>query len=140
MANEAYFITQWKDEMKVDTKNALYQGSQFETNMPTNRIPWNNIKISSRDDLGSLMHNLKNSTNYSTLILCDTQNKINSIVDIPNNFFNMKQSQIEGYIRNTSKKYGATYAFVGTSSEDTFNNSNNSCYMFFILLYYFSME
>ena len=112
---------EWKDEMKVDTKNALYQGSQFETNMPTNRIPWNNIKISSRDDLGSLMHNLKNSTNYSTLILCDTQNKINSIVDIPNNFFNMKQSQIEGYIRNTSKKYGATYAFVGTSSEDTFN-------------------
>ena len=115
------FGMNWQDELKVDDKNALYKGSQFETNLLSNKIPWNEIQIKSRSDFASLMHNLKNSTDYSTLILCDAKEKINAIVDIPNGFFNMRQSHVEGYIRNLSKKYGATDAFVGTSDENTFN-------------------
>ena len=115
------FGMNWQDELKVDDKNALYKGSQFETNLLSNKIPWNEIQIKSRSDFASLMHNLKNSTDYSTLILCDAKEKINAIVDIPNGFFNMRQSHVEGYIRNLSKKYGAVDAFVGTSDENTFN-------------------
>ncbi len=115
------FGMNWQDELKVDDKNALYKGSQFETNLLSNKIPWNEIQIKSRSDFASLMHNLKNSTDYSTLILCDAKEKINAIVDIPNGFFNMRQSHVEGYIRNLSKKYGAVDAFIGTSDENTFN-------------------
>ena len=115
------FGMNWQDELKVDDKNALYKGSQFETNLLSNKIPWNEIQIKSRSDFASLMHNLKNSTDYSTLILCDAKEKINAIVDIPNGFFNMRQSHVEGYIRNLSKKYGATDAFIGTSDENVFN-------------------
>ena len=115
------FGMNWQDELKVDDKNALYKGSQFETNLLSNKIPWNEIQIKSRSDFASLMHNLKNSTDYSTLILCDAKEKINAIVDIPNGFFNMRQSHVEGYIKNLSKKYGAVDAFIGTSDENTFN-------------------
>lgn len=53
-------------------------------------------KINTREDFASLMYNLKNSPNYSSLILSDTDNKINAIIDIPNGFFNMRANHVEG--------------------------------------------
>lgn len=111
----------WENELKVDDKNALYKDSHFETNIPNNKVPWNNIKLNSRDELAALMHNLKNSKNYSSMILSSTDGKINAIIDVPNNFFNMRTKHIEAYIRNTAKQYGASRAFIGTSNNETFN-------------------
>ena len=129
------FGMRWQNEIKVDDKNALYKGSQFETKLLSNKIPWNNIKINNRSDFASLMHNLKNSTDYSTLVLCDAKKNINAIIDVPNKFFNMRLPHVEGYIKNVSKKYGAVDAFAGTSSEDTFNKIKQLTNLRDIVLY-----
>lgn len=113
----------WQNELKVSDKNALYKGSTFETVLQSDKVPWSE-KINSRDDLASLMYNLKNSSNYSSLILSDTNNRINAIIDIPNGFFNMRASHVEGYIKNVSKQYGTVKAYIGTSDSNVFNKLN----------------
>lgn len=111
----------WLNGLQVSDKNALYKDATFETALKSDKVPWNDITINNRDELASLMHNLKNSPNYSNFILCDSQNKINAIIDIPNSFFNMRTEHVEGYIRNIAKQYGATKAFIGTTDAETFN-------------------
>ena len=67
--------------------------------------PWANIKINSNKQIATLMHDVKNNPNYSTLILTDSQSYPRILLDIPNNFFNMSSSQIDGYIKNISKHW-----------------------------------
>lgn len=86
--------------------------------------PWANIKINSNKQIATLMHDVKNNPNYSTLILTDSQSYPRILLDIPNNFFNMSSSQIDGYIKNISKQNGATRAFIATTNNDVYKSSN----------------
>lgn len=86
--------------------------------------PWVNIKINSNKQIATLMHDVKNNPNYSTLILTDSQSYPRILLDIPNNFFNMSSSQIDGYIKNISKQNGATRAFIATTNNDVYKSSN----------------
>ena len=112
-------------DFKVDSSNSSYHGSQFQTALKSNKVPWNNMKVNSREDVAALGHHVKNSKDYSCLILTDPQNKVNAIIDVPNKFFNMSKEQVEGYIRNVSKRYGASEAFLGTYDESTFKKMKN---------------
>lgn len=124
----------YRNELKVDDKNALYKGSTFETVLLTDKVPWSE-KIDSREDFASLMYNLKNSPNYSSLILSDSNNKINAIIDVPNGFFNMRTNHVEGYIRNVAKQYGATKAFIGTSNSEVFDRLKQLSNLQDVILY-----
>lgn len=121
----AFIDTMFNTENKkpVDSSNSLYHGSQFQTKVPNNKVPWNNIKILSKDDITALMYNLKNDPNYSSLILRDSSGNLNAIIDIPNTFFNMKQEQVEGYIKNVARQYGAVEAFIATNNSDVYNKT-----------------
>lgn len=63
--------------------------------------PLNNIKINSTLELAKLAHNIKNSPNYSMLVLTDAALKIRTILDVPNKYFNNKE--INNYIKNVAK-------------------------------------
>ncbi len=82
--------------------------------------PWTKIKINSKEQLVSLMHNVKNNPEYSTLVLVDAILSPRAIIDIPNSFMNMTEEQIDGYIKNMSPKYGATKAFIATQNKEAF--------------------
>ena len=86
--------------------------------------PWSDIKIKSNQDIAKLMHDVKNNPNYSTLIMVDDKLFPRIILDIPNNFFSMKRSQIDGYIKNIAKQNGATRAFIATTNNDVYNSTN----------------
>lgn len=73
-----------------------------------------NVKILCRDDLVSLMHHIKNSPDYSTAILTDAMGKVRLILDIPNHFMNMQETQIKGYFRNLARESGSVRVFFAT--------------------------
>lgn len=81
------------------------------------------IKIKTREDLVSLMDNIKNSKNYSIAILVDAQNKPAMVLDIPNKFLNMEKQQVKGYFKNVAKLNGASKVFFTTQSIQTYQKS-----------------
>lgn len=89
-----------------------------------NKGIWSDIKINSNQQLAKLVHDLKNNPNYSTLILTDSSLYPRILIDIPNNFFNMKRSQIDGYIKNLAKQNGAIRAFVATTDNNVYQATN----------------
>ena len=107
---------------KVDSSKS-YSGSEFQSNLPSYKVPWNNLKVSSSKDIAELGYHVKNSDTYSTLILTDPRLNVNAIIDLPNSFLNMSRNQVEGYIKNISKKYGASKAFIGTNNQEAYNKA-----------------
>ena len=78
------------------------------------------IKIKSRQDLVLLMHHIKNTKDYSTLIFIDALGKVRMILDMPNRFLNMKESQMDGFIRKQKMLNGATSVFFATGDNKNF--------------------
>ena len=111
---------------RLTTKNEItienYKQDDIDKMMSSN--PWSDIKIKSNQDIAKLMHDVKNNPNYSTLIMIDDKLFPRIILDIPNNFFSMKRSQIDGYIKNIAKQNGATRAFIATTNNDVYNSTN----------------
>ena len=81
------------------------------------------LKILSRDDLVSLMHNIKNSKDYSIVILTDCQGKIRMVLDFPNRMINMPQEELKRYFKNISRVNGVTRVFLATSDENVFHKA-----------------
>lgn len=81
------------------------------------------VKILCRDDLVSLMHHIKNSPDYSTAILTDAMGKVRLILDIPNHFMNMQESQIKGYFRNLARESGSIRVFFATQDNETYKKA-----------------
>ena len=81
------------------------------------------VKILCRDDLVSLMHHIKNSPDYSTAILTDAMGKVRLILDIPNHFMNMQETQIKGYFRNLARESGSVRVFFATQDNDTYRKA-----------------
>lgn len=81
------------------------------------------VKILCRDDLVSLMHHIKNSSDYSTAILTDAMGKVRLILDIPNHFMNMQEIQIKGYFRNLARESGSVRVFFATQDNDTYKKA-----------------
>lgn len=107
-----------KNEITIEN----YKQDDIDKMMSSN--PWSDIKIKSNQDIAKLMHDVKNNPNYSTLIMVDDKLFPRIILDIPNNFFSMKRSQIDGYIKNIAKQNGATRAFIATTNNDVYNSTN----------------
>lgn len=76
------------------------------------------VKILSRDDFISIMHNIKNSKDYSIAILTDGQGRIKMILDIPNRMINMPKDELKNYFINLAKMNGVTRVFLATDNEE----------------------
>ncbi len=81
------------------------------------------VKILSRDDLVSVLNTIKNTPDYSIAILTDSKGQIRMILDIPNNFFNMKEEQLKGYFKNLARMSGASRVFFGTNDNETYKKA-----------------
>ena len=81
------------------------------------------VKILSRDDLVSVLNTIKNTQDYSIAILTDSKGQIRMILDIPNNFFNMKEEQLKGYFKNLARMSGASRVFFGTNDNETYKKA-----------------
>ena len=86
--------------------------------------PFYNIKIN-RETLTNMAFDLKNNPNYATIIMADQSLKARIVLDIPNNFFNMKDEQIRGYIRNIATKNGAERCFIATQDNNVFKKATS---------------
>lgn len=76
------------------------------------------VKILSRDDFISIMHNIKNSKDYSVSILTDGQGKVKMILDIPNRMVNMPKDELKNYFINLARMNGVTRVFFATDNEE----------------------
>ena len=83
------------------------------------------VKILSRDDFISIMHNIKNSKDYSIAILTDGQGKIRMILDIPNRMINMPKDELKNYFINLAKMNGVTRVFFATDNEDVLEKAKD---------------
>lgn len=81
------------------------------------------LKICNRDDFVALMHNIKNSKNYSTAILTDCFGKIRLVLDVYNNFINMKPAQLKGYFKNLARTTGASRVLFATTDNETYKRA-----------------
>ena len=81
------------------------------------------IKITSREDITYLMHNIINSKDYSTAILTNSKGYIRVILDVPNTFINMSVEQVNGYFKNIARENGVTRVFFATQDEETYKKS-----------------
>ena len=81
------------------------------------------LKILSRDDFVSLMHNIKNSKDYSISILTDGQGRIKMVLDIPNRMINMPKEELRNYFRNIARMNGATRVFFATDNEEIYEKA-----------------
>ena len=81
------------------------------------------IKITSREDITYLMHNIINSKDYSTAILTNSKGYIRVILDVPNTFINMSVEQVNGYFKNIARGNGVTRVFFATQDEETYKKS-----------------
>ena len=89
----------------------------------TKENPFLTVKICSKNDLARLMYDVKNSSNYSTLVLTNCKNNIRLIQEVPNCFINMNNQQIGGYIRNRALDTGSIRAFFATTDKHFFDRS-----------------
>ena len=110
--------------LKVENYLPIKNYKEDEVDKLMNESPTFDVKINSLEELVNLMHNVKNSPNYSTLIFTDSISKIRLVQDLPNSFWNMKFKQIRGYIRNQAKLNGASRAFLATDNEKVFNKAD----------------
>ena len=76
--------------------------------------------ITSREEFVSLINRIKNTKDFSILMLLDTKLRVRKIMDISNKMLNMKDKQLMGFIKNESKDCGAIKAFIATEDEKTF--------------------
>ena len=76
------------------------------------------VKILSREDFISIMHNIKNSKDYSIAILTNGQGRVKMILDIPNRMVNMPKDEFKNYFINLAKMNGVTRVFFATDNED----------------------
>lgn len=76
------------------------------------------VKILSRDDFISIMHNIKNSKDYSISILTDGQGKVKMILDIPNRMINMPKDELKNYFINLARMNGVTRVFFATDNDE----------------------
>ena len=81
------------------------------------------VKILNRDTFISLMHNIKNSKEYSIAILTNGQGKIKMILDIPNRMINMPKEELRNYFRNLAKMNGVNRVFFSTDNEEVYENA-----------------
>lgn len=98
----------------------IVAGTQITVDKECKRNPLMDYKINSRNDLARLMYDVKNSENYSMLILCSCNNKIRLIQEVPNCFMNMSFEQLGGYIKNQALMTGSTKAYITTTSKKVF--------------------
>ena len=91
---------------------------EMENLLKTN--PIYDVKILSRDDFVSLMHNIKNSKDYSIAILTDCQGRVKMVLDIPNRMLNMPSGELKSYFQNISRVNGSTRVFFATNDEEIF--------------------
>ena len=103
------------DNLDVDSSNSAYNQEDFTSDMVNG-----GMYINTRGVLVELASKIRHDENYSSLILTDVKHKLNAIIDVPNVMFNMRPEQIEGYIKNTAKKYGANEAFIATQDDTVF--------------------
>jgi len=82
-----------------------------------------NVKIGCRSDLIHLMHHIKNSENYSIAILTDARGMPRMILDVPNQFLNMKLEQVKGYFKNLARLNGVDRVSFATNDNKTFKKS-----------------
>lgn len=85
---------------------------------------WSDIKVNSNQQIAKIVHDVKNNPNYSIMILADSKLFPRVVLDIPNSFFNMKRSQIDGYIKNIARQNGANRAFIATTNNDVYKSTN----------------
>lgn len=76
------------------------------------------VKVLSRDDFISIMHNIKNSKDYSIAILTDGQGRVKMILDIPNRMINMPKNELKNYFINLARMNGVTRVFFATDNEE----------------------
>lgn len=81
------------------------------------------MKIKSRSDFVNVMHNIKNSKDYSIAILSDSQGGIRMVLDIPNRMLNMRVEQLNGYFKNLARMNGVTRVFFATTNESTYEKA-----------------
>lgn len=103
------------DNLDVDSSNSAYNQEDFTSDMVNG-----GMYINTRGVLVELASKIRHDENYSSLILTDVKHKLNAIIDVPNVMLNMRPEQIEGYIKNTAKKYGANEAFIATQDDTVF--------------------
>lgn len=82
-----------------------------------------NVPVRSREDLVNLMNSIKNSKDYSTAIIINSENTPRMILDIPNRFLNMKIGELRGYFQNISRLNGGNKVLFATDDWDTFEKS-----------------
>lgn len=85
---------------------------------------WSDIKVNSNQQIAKIVHDIKNNPNYSIMILADSKLFPRVVLDIPNSFFNMKRSQIDGYIKNIARQNGTNRAFIATTNNDVYKSTN----------------
>lgn len=83
------------------------------------------VKILSRDDFISIMHNIKNSKDYSVSILTDGQGKVKMILDIPNRMVNMPKDELKNYFINLARMNGVTRVFFATDNEEVLEKAKD---------------
>ena len=81
------------------------------------------VKILDRDSFISLMHNIKNSKEYSIAILTNGQGKIKMVLDIPNRMINMPKVELKNYFRNLAKMNGVNRVFFSTDNKDVYDKA-----------------
>lgn len=109
--------------MKVSDSLPINNTTQLKSSSECKGNPLLDQKITCRNDLARLMYDVKHAENYSLLILCNTQNKIRLIQDIPNCFMNMTVDQLAGYIRNQAKLSGSIKAYISTTNIKVFTKA-----------------
>ena len=81
------------------------------------------VKILSREDFANMMHNVKNSKDYSISILTDGQGRIKMVLDIPNRMVNMPKEELKNYFRNIARMNGVTRVFFATDNEEVYEKA-----------------
>lgn len=113
------------DGKMIEERNKIPNYKLDDIDKSISKEAWTNIKINDRNQIINLMNEIKNSPDYSTLILTDAKLFPRAIIDIPNSFMNADSTQIDGYIKNLSPKYGAVKAFFATKDNVVFDNLKN---------------
>ena len=106
-----------EDEIKIEG----YKKDRLDKMLKTH--PIYSMKITSRKDLIYLMHHIKNSPSFSTVILCDSGGKTRMILDIPNSFLNNNLNHIKRYFQNLAKLNGVDRIFFATDNNEAYERS-----------------
>lgn len=116
ISTNKYGIAEAENYIKIKKLNKTKE-------MSINRKSIYDVTINSREELVSLMHNIKNNPEYSTAILTDALGKVRMILDIPNRFLNMSVNQLKGYFKNQRNLNGCTRVFFATNDNDVYKKS-----------------